>query len=87
VEIASVSEGVLAGMSFCFTGTLNTMSRSSAEDIVRENGGTAKSSVTKDLTHLVTNNPESGSGKAKKARDLGIPILSESDFLALLQAD
>jgi DNA ligase (NAD+) len=40
--------------------------------------------VVKDLSYLVTNDPGSGSGKNKKALDLGIPIIDEEQFLALL---
>jgi BRCT domain type II-containing protein len=40
--------------------------------------------VVKDLSFLVTNDPESGSGKNKKARELGIAIIDEAAFLAIL---
>ena len=83
VSIQRASAGPFAGSSFCFTGTLKTMSRADAEEIVRENAGVAKNSVTRDLTYLVTNTPDSGSGKAKKARDLGVSILSELEFLSM----
>jgi DNA ligase (NAD+) len=42
--------------------------------------------VVKDLTYLVTNDPESGSGKNKKARELGVKIIDEEAFLAILDA-
>jgi DNA ligase (NAD+) len=74
----------LRGISFCFTGELASMKRSEAEERVKALGGSAKSSVVKGLSFLVTNDPESGSGKNAKARGLGVPILSEGDFLALL---
>jgi DNA ligase (NAD+) len=74
----------LRGYSFCFTGELASLKRSEAEERIRALGGAAKSSVVKDLSFLVTNDPESGSGKNAKARRLGVPILSEEDFLALL---
>ncbi|MDR2631365.1 MAG: NAD-dependent DNA ligase LigA [Spirochaetaceae bacterium] len=74
----------LAGFSFCFTGELRSMKRSEAEAEVKARGGIAKSSVVKDLSFLVTNDPESGSGKNKKARDLGIPLIGEGEFLAIL---
>lgn len=76
--------GPLAGKSFCFTGELDTMKRSEAEKRVRALGGTAKSSVTADLDYLVTNDPGSGSSKNKKARELGVSVISEAEFLALL---
>ncbi|MDR2051917.1 MAG: NAD-dependent DNA ligase LigA [Treponema sp.] len=74
----------LKGYSFCFTGELATMKRSEAEEKVRAAGGSAKSSVVKELSFLVTNDGESGSAKNRKALNLGIPIISEEQFLALL---
>ena len=74
----------LDGQSFCFTGELKSLKRSEAEGKVKALGGTVKSSVVKDLAYLVTNDPESGSSKNKKARELGVKILDEAGFLALL---
>ena len=78
--------GALAGKTFCFTGELRTMKRADAEAMVRKAGGTCKSSVTKDLSYLVTNDTTSGSGKNKKAAALGIPIIDEEAFLRLANA-
>jgi DNA ligase (NAD+) len=75
----------LRGFSFCFTGELTAVKRNEAEEKVKALGGTAKSSVVKDLSFLVTNDPESGSGKNTKARNLGVPILNEQDFLAIME--
>jgi DNA ligase (NAD+) len=75
----------LKGFSFCFTGELSSMKRNQAEERVKALGGSAKPSVVKDLSFLVTNDPESGSGKSRKARGLGIPVLGEDDFRALLE--
>jgi DNA ligase (NAD+) len=72
------------GFSFCFTGELTSMKRNEAEEKIRVLGGSVKSSVVKDLSYLVTNDPGSGSAKNKKAQDLGIPIIGEEQFLALL---
>jgi DNA ligase (NAD+) len=74
----------LAGISFCFTGELRTMKRQEAEAKAKALGGTTKSAVVKGLSYLVTNTPESGSGKNKKARDLGIPIIDEAAFSKML---
>ncbi|MCL2478033.1 MAG: helix-hairpin-helix domain-containing protein, partial [Treponema sp.] len=71
----------LRNKSFCFTGELKTMKRSEAEEKVKLLGGSVKSSVTKDLSYLVTNDIQSGSGKNKKAADLGIAIIDEEEFL------
>jgi DNA ligase (NAD+) len=75
----------LRGLSFCFTGELKTMKRSAAEEKVKALGGSAKSSVVKDLSYLVTNDTESGSAKNKKANDLGVKIINEDQFLALVE--
>ncbi len=80
----SEDEQPLKGYSFCFTGELFSMKRSEAEAKVKALGGSAKPSVTKDLSFLVTNDTKSGSGKNKKANELGIPIINENDFLAIL---
>jgi DNA ligase (NAD+) len=78
-------EQPLRGYSFCFTGELSSLKRTEAEERVRALGGTAKSSVVKDLSFLVTNDPASGSGKNKKARNQGIPLIDEGEFLAILE--
>jgi len=74
----------VAGKSFCFTGELASMKRSDAEKLVRAAGGTVKSSVTRDLDYLVTNDPTSGSEKNRKAQEFSIPVIDETQFLALL---
>jgi DNA ligase (NAD+) len=74
----------LRGKSFCFTGELSSMKRSQAEERIKVLGASAKTSVVKDLSYLVTNDPGSGSSKNKKARELGISIINEEQFLALL---
>lgn len=78
-----VSNGILTGKSFCFTGELLSMKRTEAEALVKTLGGTVKSTVIKGLSFLVTNTPESGSSKNKKARTLNIPIISEQEFISL----
>jgi len=74
----------LKGSSFCFTGELLTMKRNQAEEKVKALGGSAKSTVVKDLTYLVTNDPESGSAKNKKALEYGVKIIDEETFLSIL---
>ena len=84
ITIETKSGGKLEGKSFCFTGELVTMKRQDAEQLVKQNGGVCKSSVTKDLTYLVTNDTTSGSSKNVKAAALGIPVITEEQFLKLL---
>ena len=83
IEIEQACGGKLAGKSFCFTGELS-MKRADAEKLVKDNGGSIKSSVTKDLSYLVTNDTTSGSSKNVKAAKLGIPVIDEKEFLKLL---
>lgn len=70
--------------SVCFTGSLNTMSRNEASKLAESNGYEVKSSVTKGLTYLITNTPDSGSSKNKKAQQLGTKIITEEEFLKLM---
>src|SRR5574344_2742685 len=75
------ADGLFAGKSFCFTGELVTMKRADAENIVKENGGSVKSSVVKGLSYLVTNDTTSGSAKNVKAAQLGLPVITEKQLL------
>ena len=84
VNIIKKESGALSGKSFCFTGELVTMKRADAENLVKNAGGSCKSSVTKDLSYLVTNDTTSGSSKNVKAAKLGIPIISEKEFLQMI---
>jgi DNA ligase (NAD+) len=87
IVIASPPRGEslsLRGLSFCFTGELASMKRQQAEEKVKSLGGSARPSVTKDLSYLVTNDPESGTSKNKRARELGVPVIGEDAFLAIL---
>lgn len=74
--------GPLVGRVFCFTGALESMSRDEARALVERLGGKTSNSVTKKVTDLVVGS-EPGS-KADKARRLGIPILTEQEFLELV---
>ncbi|MDR2491720.1 MAG: DNA ligase (NAD(+)) LigA [Spirochaetaceae bacterium] len=74
----------LKGQSFCFTGELSTLKRGDAAEDVKRLGGSVKTSVVEKLSFLVTNTPGSNSAKNKKARELGIPIIGEEEFLKLI---
>ena len=82
-KIQRISGGPLAGKSFLFTGTLESMDRKVAEKKVTELGGKIISGVSKNLDFLVMG--ENPGSKRKKAENLGIQILSEREFLERIQ--
>jgi DNA ligase (NAD+) len=82
VEKAAVGDGPLAGKSVVITGTLASMSRADAEELVRKCGGTVSSSVSKRTGYVVVG--ASPGSKAAKAEQLGVPVLDEAQFLALV---
>jgi DNA ligase (NAD+) len=73
----------LNGKSYIITGTLSSMGREEAEDKLREKGAIITSSVTKNTTALIAGE-KPGKGKTDKAEKLGIPTISEEDFLKLI---
>ena len=74
----------LVGQSYVVTGTLSSMGREEAEDKLRALGAIVTSSVTKNTTALIAGE-KPGKSKTEKADKLGIKIISETDFLALIQ--
>jgi len=75
--------GVLDHMSFCITGTLS-MKRDEFVKLIESNGGKF-ASVNKNLTYLICNDKTSNSGKAKKAKELGITIITEEEFMNMIK--
>ena len=67
---------------FVFTGTLNLLNRNDAKKKVELSGGTSKNSLTKNTSFLVTGN-KTGS-KVEKAKNMGIPIINEYEFIKLV---
>jgi DNA ligase (NAD+) len=77
--------GPFAGKTFVITGTLPTMSRKDATDFIEQNGGKVISAVSSKTGYLVAG-ADPGS-KLAKAKDLGIPLLTEEELLALAKGD
>ncbi len=76
--------GSLSGQTFLFTGTLPTLKRNDAEKLAEDNGGKLLSSVSNNLNYLVAG--ESAGSKLEKAKKIkSIKIISEADFLNMIQ--
>ena len=79
------SPQILAGKTFVITGSVNHFkNRNELKDRIISLGGKAAGSVSSKTDYLINNDVTSSSSKNKKARELGIPILSEEDFLAMI---
>ena len=78
-----VSDTRFAGMTFVLTGALSKFTRDEATEKIELFGGKAAGSVSKKTTYVVVG--ENAGSKERKARELGIPILSEDDFLEMIQ--
>ena len=83
-EDSPKQEKIFEGMNFVITGSLvHFGNRSEAKELIESLGGKVTGSVTKKTNYLINNDIQSNSSKNKKARELGIPILSEEDFRKL----
>ena len=78
-----ITDTRFAGMTFVLTGALSKFTREEATEKIELFGGKAAGSVSKKTSYVVVG--ENAGSKERKARELGIPILSEDDFLAMIQ--
>ena len=83
---SDLSTAPLSGKSYIVTGTLSSMGREEAEEKLRALGATVTSSVTKTTTALICGE-KPGKGKTDKAEKLGIPTISEAEFLSLISQE
>ena len=84
-EQEDVGEQTFAGMNFVITGSVEHFAnRNEVKALIEFKGGKVTGSVTSKTNYLINNNVESTSSKNKKAKDLGIPIITEEDFLRML---
>ena len=74
---------LFAGMTFVLTGTLPTLTRAQAEELIRRNGGKVAGSVSKKTSAVLAG--ESAGSKLAKAQALGVRILSEEEFLQMIE--
>ena len=81
-SIAAPKGDRLAGLTFVITGTLPTMKRDEASARILQNGGKVSGSVSKKTSYLLAG--EDAGSKLTKAKELNIPILTEAEFLAML---
>lgn len=84
-EQEDVGEQTFVGMNFVITGSVEHFAnRNEVKALIESKGGKVTGSVTSKTNYLINNNVESTSSKNKKAKDLGIPIITEEDFLRML---
>ena len=76
------SDGALQGKTFVLTGTLPTLSRAQATELIESRGGKVSSSVSKKTSYVLAG--EEAGGKLEKARQLDVPVLTEEEFRRML---
>ncbi|MBR1744216.1 MAG: NAD-dependent DNA ligase LigA, partial [Lachnospiraceae bacterium] len=78
----------MEGMTFVITGSLTRFeNRNILKELIEKRGGKVAGSVSKKTAYLINNDSMSGSSKNKKAKELGVPILTEEDFLKEFQIE
>ena len=80
--ISTVESDVLKGKTIVVTGTLPSLSRDAAEKLIADNGGKASSSVSKKTSYVLAG--EKAGSKLDKANQLGIPVITEEEFLNMI---
>ena len=84
-EETTQEEQIFAGMNFVITGSVEHFAnRNEVKEVIESKGGKVTGSVTSKTNWLINNDVESASSKNKKARELGIPIISEDTFLKMI---
>jgi len=82
IKEAEKVSGNFSGMTFVLTGTLPTLERSQAEEIIRKNGGSVSSSVSKNTSYVLAG--ENPGSKLEKAQSLGVKVIGEEEFRRLI---
>lgn len=84
-EVSETKSDVLSGKTFVLTGTLQSMTRDEASDKIKSLGGKTSSSVSKNTSYVIAG--ESPGSKLVKAQNLGVIILSEDEFLNMINEE
>lgn len=83
--VQSTEEQIFAGKTFVITGSVEHFAnRNEVKELIESKGGKVAGSVSSKTDYLINNDVTSASGKNKKAKELGIPIISEETFLEML---
>ena len=88
LESENINDGdrKLDGLTFVITGSVEHFAnRNELKDVIEKNGGKTTGSVTGKTDYLINNDVTSTSSKNKKAMELGVKIISESDFLKMIE--
>lgn len=87
-ETEEAKAQIFAGVNFVITGSVEQFAnRNEVKELIESLGGKVTGSVTSKTNYLINNDVTSTSSKNKKANELGVPIISENDFLQMLKED
>ncbi len=85
-QVVIQDKQIFAGLNFVITGSVNHFAnRAQVKELIESKGGKVTGSVTSKTNYLINNDTASNSSKNKKAKDLGIPIISEEEFIAMYE--
>ncbi|MEE1243964.1 NAD-dependent DNA ligase LigA [Frisingicoccus sp.] len=85
-EILDEDQMIFSGKTFVITGSVHHFAnRNEVKALIESKGGKVAGSVSSKTHYLINNDAESASSKNKKAKELGVPIITEEEFLELLQ--
>ncbi|MCL1996021.1 MAG: NAD-dependent DNA ligase LigA [Defluviitaleaceae bacterium] len=85
IESPKTKEETLKGLTFVITGSLeNFKNRKELQEIIEDKSGKVTGSVTKNTSYLINNNKDDSSAKSKTAVKLGIPVITETEFVELM---
>ncbi|KAJ7519359.1 hypothetical protein O6H91_20G035600 [Diphasiastrum complanatum] len=84
-DVPEGADDALAGLTFVISGTLDSLEREEAEDLIKRHGGRVTSAVSKKTSYLLADE-DVGGRKSEKAKELGVPFLTEDGLFNLIRA-